>query len=281
MKIINLEHLKKIKQHMSPENCLRVFDFDETLTTKWWSSFSPIHDADVSWELDILNDWMICIYVSSSYEQMHDQLKKKWLTLPSAVIKKIQEQDYDIFKHEQMSYRRIETMEVWIKTNTQINFCDHEKFTARTWSINLIDQLLKLWYDVLIISAWVTNVIKYVFEKWWIDLTHKHLTIVANEFKTDSEWVAVWYSEPLVTCYTKCDVDYQSYGIPEKKYALQFWDSYTDSMMVINYFDRGNLLNIWFTNWNDVKKESFKDAFDILIDDKVWGMDEICELFQF
>jgi len=246
MQIVNQKHTDIFIKEISPESTLWVFDFDATITTHGYDSFMPIKEKDTFHEITALNKRMMCIYNTSSYEELEKTLEENTLTLPNEIVAKKELQTFEQFKEEQMNYWREITMKKWVERKLNISEFDHKKFTERTWALSLIKKLLSLQYSVLILSAWVKNVIDHTLIQRWIDYSSPYLTVLGNKFHINEEWTAIGYDNNFITNLNKSSTNYRTLWIPEKKRAIQLWDSHTDAHMVDKHFDREFLLNIWF-----------------------------------
>lgn len=279
MKIINNQHVENFVAQTTPENTLWVFDFDATITTPWYDSYKIIKDIRLDWTLDAINWRMFMIYEANSYYELSVIEEKNVATVPDEIFALTKTMEFGEFKHQQMQYRWDYTMKKGIERKAPTAWYDTSKFTERTWASALLKHLIKKGYHVLVLSAWIKNPIVETLTAWGIDCTSNYLHVVANELYGNDNNETIGYNETLVTCFTKNDVDYKSLGIPQKTQAVQLGDSYTDAYMVDTAFEREVLLNIWFSNQSYNKAQWFEKTFDIVVESKVWGFEEILEMF--
>ena len=252
------------------QESVRVFDFDGTLIHKWFNSFAPIDYAwaDSKGELAFMKRYMICIENSTSYDDLHEALLEESVSLPLETQNLCKELTFEQLKDHQMNHWRDYTMQKWVERKIPMSTFDLTDLAWRPWAKELVQKLLDNKVQVLIISSWIWNLIRHAVSESWFDLDHPFLHIKSNDFIVDENWLAVWYDKDLITPFTKKHVDYHKYGIEEKKYAIQVWDSLGDAYMISDHFPRENILNVWFTNAKAIKEKLFPKEFDVVLTSK-------------
>lgn len=259
------------------EDTIFVFDFDGTLTKKWqFSSFMPVNlPSNVNKEFyeykQVINKYYQKIEFSHSFEEIIDDLDYKDKLLAKSWL------SYESFKHLMMERWFKEVMDLWLLLKNDLSNIDYSKVEFRQSAPDILNNLKNKNAEILIVSAWIKNFITGYFD------FHKvadWIKVIWNEFMLDNLWIVSGYNKEIITTFTKHNIDYKKHWIPDKKFAMQFWDTIWDSNIVAKHFHRDNLLNIWFLNWDIDSLDQFSNKFDIVLKNKESWLDFLSEIID-
>lgn len=254
-----------------------VFDFDWTLTKKWqYSSFLPVNaPKNVNQEYydykKLINQYYQKIEFSHSFEEIFEWLDFKDQLLAKSWL------SYDAFKHLMMERWFREVMDLWLLLKNDLSNIDYSKVEFRDNASDILNNLKIKNAEILVVSAWIKN-----FITWYFDF-HKvssWIKIIWNEFILDDFGIVKDYNKEIITTFTKHNIDYKKHWIPEKKFAMQFWDTIGDSNIISKHFNRDKILNIWFLNWDLNSLEHFSTKFDIILKNKESWLDFLEEIID-
>ena len=275
MKIINKNKVESFLERMNFKETIFVLDFDWTITTTWdWGSFSPINrgkNAPIDF-MKALGEYYYPIEKASKFSEIKDSLEGLDFILADSWI------SFEDFRHIMMSRRWNTTMMIAVKYHLDIDNFSVEEWEFREWMEWFLHYLSDNSRDYLIVSAWIKNYIKNFFIHHWFRIDRMH--IVGNEFMTDNQWKAIGYDKNLITPFTKQHLDYREHNIWKKQFAIQFWDSLWDARIINDHFEGKNVLSIWITSWDESRYESFCELFDIVLETKEEGINEVLKLLK-
>jgi 2-hydroxy-3-keto-5-methylthiopentenyl-1-phosphate phosphatase len=279
--VSNSEKTEQFLQRINLQSSVWVFDFDGTLIHKWFNSFAPIDksEKDEHGELIHMKEYMICIENSRSYEELANNLESWSLGLPEEVRILTQSLTFQEFKNDQMNHRWDYTMQKAVERSVPMADFDLTDLFWRPWAKDLLQWLLDKGIQVLIISSWIWNLIRFAIDASGFDLNHHCLHIKSNDFILDERGNCADYDPDLITPFTKMHVDYHKYWISDKQFAIQAGDSLGDAQMVTEHFSPENILNVWFTNGKESKNNTFPDVFDIVFTEKDSSFEILTHLF--
>ena len=150
-----------------------------------------------------------------------------------------------------------------------------------------IDELLyllnSLQIPLVIVSAtlWWDSIDMFLKNNW-IDL--ENINIITNELIWGKDWVATWYTIPIIHAYNKDLIDIDDFPCVKKQIRnrtnmILLGDSIWD-IWLINSFPHESALKVWFLNkWSESLIETFNQKFDNVItaDKGIW---ELIKLFK-